>query len=480
MSRPKIGSVTRAPSGENGTRWIQSRTVSQAEATEPPMARAMSTRARPGPRRRAASGRAGRSASKVTTGAVCAERSRPPTSEPPARPVARMSAAWAASLTRSMSDRNEPRRSASGGGVSRPASHRLPSRTTRRQHEGRRRTGRAVRADPRPEDGVEADAGEPQRVGPEVEPTVNRMKSAMSDEADDDQAEAPAGPCRAIPSRRRRSGRPAGGGRDAAAARAARSAVGGSSSGPSPRRRVVTVGSSASAILGVGVGVVVGLVVRSVVRVRRRVGPRRGALRGPRVFAARGGFAPAQLLEEIVEQVAHRPAESTRYRLQGRWRPSTAGGTRPGRSRRARSGASPRPARARSGTRHGPPAATRHGRVGSSGGAIWPSRSWSRPPSSRISPGQRAADRRTETAERRIGRRPGGRGDVAEADDPSSSATQRIASHQPSGASEVGTSRRAGSGRRCGPRARAGTMGPARAGVRARISRAGPRHRPAA
>ena len=44
MSRPKTGSVTAlAVSGENGTRLIQSRTVSQPAATDPPTVRATRT-----------------------------------------------------------------------------------------------------------------------------------------------------------------------------------------------------------------------------------------------------------------------------------------------------------------------------------------------------------------------------------------------------------------------------------------------------
>ncbi len=69
MSRLKIGSVTLA-TGEYGTRWIQSSTVSQAPDTAPPMSRAMNS-AIP-PRTQPARGvRSGKSApSKTSVGPV--------------------------------------------------------------------------------------------------------------------------------------------------------------------------------------------------------------------------------------------------------------------------------------------------------------------------------------------------------------------------------------------------------------------------
>ena len=128
MSLPKIGSVT-VEVGENGTRWIQSRTVSHAPDTEPPMINAISSARATSPH--PASGvRSGRSpAAKVIAGALALpKRSRPVrNAEPPGDP--RSSAAWAASLIRSNSVRSDPGRSV-GGGVSRPASHRLPRSAT--------------------------------------------------------------------------------------------------------------------------------------------------------------------------------------------------------------------------------------------------------------------------------------------------------------------------------------------------------------
>ena len=130
MSRWKIGSVTDAV-GENGTRWIHSRTVSHAPETEPPMMIAKNS-ARP-PRIQPASGRrSGMSVVSKTIGDPV-ERTLPNGSRPPPngdRVLSRReSAAWAASLSRSNSERNVPP-PADGGGDSRPASQRLPSSTT--------------------------------------------------------------------------------------------------------------------------------------------------------------------------------------------------------------------------------------------------------------------------------------------------------------------------------------------------------------
>ena len=107
MSRLKIGSVTVAV-GENGTRLTQSRTVSHAADTEPPMTSARRPRRHRGPSRPAASGRAGRGASKTTACAAGdADRDRPrPRSAEPVAPR-RSSAAWAASLRRSNSARSD-------------------------------------------------------------------------------------------------------------------------------------------------------------------------------------------------------------------------------------------------------------------------------------------------------------------------------------------------------------------------------------
>ena len=67
MSRPKTGSVTAvAPSGENGTWCAQSRIVSHAAASEPPMVRAIrpDTITRPTP---AIGVRSGRSSASKTS-----------------------------------------------------------------------------------------------------------------------------------------------------------------------------------------------------------------------------------------------------------------------------------------------------------------------------------------------------------------------------------------------------------------------------
>ena len=168
----------------------------------------------------------------------------------------------------------------------------------------------------------------------------------------------------------------------------------------------------------------------AVVRVTRLGGRSRvgsGPRRAPR-------FAPAQLLQEVVEQVAH-VARSLRVGIgQGRWRPSTArtnaastvSASSFGRIAAARAGSNRNAARTAS-------ARATAGRVVGRGDS--PRRIWSRP-RPRGSGRTARRDRRAETGERRIGRRPGGRRDVAEADDPLVVGDPQIASHQPSGASD--------------------------------------------
>ena len=88
-----------------------------------------------------------------------------------------------------------------------------------------------------------------------------------------------------------------------------------------------------------------------------------------RILTARGRFSPAQLLHEVVEQVAHRQASLRGTGVQGLWRPSTArtnaastvSASSFGRIVAARAGSNRKAARTASGERHG--------RVGSSGGA---------------------------------------------------------------------------------------------------------------
>ena len=121
MSRPKIGSVTEAVS-ENGTRFCQSSTVSHAVANEPATPRAKRTT-------RAASTHVAiglRSGMSSAFQATRAERRSSGGLQRRAPPVRRTSAASAASLSRSNRLRTVPPPGI-GGGVRRPASHRLPA-----------------------------------------------------------------------------------------------------------------------------------------------------------------------------------------------------------------------------------------------------------------------------------------------------------------------------------------------------------------
>ena len=197
--------------------------------------------------------------------------------------------------------------------------------------------------------------------------------------------------------------------------------------------------ASSSAASSVGVGVVrrwrrrprpVVAVVR-----RRRPGRRRSRLAGPGRLAARSRLALAQLFQEVVEQVAHRVRSLPAGSDQGRWSPSMA---------RAK------PARTVSASSFG----AHRGRPG----GLEPERGADRqrgpPRPARIvrrrdqaephleppgiledQPGQGAADARSEARERRVGRRPAAGATSRKLTTPSSSTTQRTASHQPSGAS---------------------------------------------
>ena len=183
--------------------------------------------------------------------------------------------------------------------------------------------------------------------------------------------------------------------------------------------------------------------------------------------------------------------ESSRVRLRrrrahGRCRPSTArrnaARTVSASSLRrivaARAGSNRKAARTASGARHG--------RVGSSGGAISAEAHLEPAGVLEDQPGQRARDGRPEAGERRVGRRAGGRRDVAEADD--ALVVGDPQDRQPPAVGRVGRPGHAGPERAVadrGPRARAGTTGRA-AGVdrarpqdsgRARSGRARPRRR---
>ena len=107
---------------------------------------------------------------------------------------ARTSAASAASLSRSNRLRIVPPPGI-GGGVRRPASHRLPSSTTRRQHEPEHEQP-DLRGEPRPVHVRVADALEPQRIGPDLDAERER------DQRQDDERREPIPSER--PARRRR------------------------------------------------------------------------------------------------------------------------------------------------------------------------------------------------------------------------------------------------------------------------------------
>ena len=78
----------------------------------------------------------------------------------------------------------------------------------------------------------------------------------------------------------------------------------------------------------------------------------------------------------------------------------------------------------------------RHGRASSSGGRTRPSRSWRRPAILENQAREGAADRRTQPGQGRFGGGPAAGATSRKATTPASSTTHRIASHQPSGASD--------------------------------------------
>ena len=166
---------------------------------------------------------------------------------------------------------------------------------------------------------------------------------------------------------------------------------------------------------------------------RGRVGSSSGS--GPRSPEERGRSGPGSSPRAAASRRRSSSRKSSNRSLicsgvyaQRRFRaggdPRRHGRTRKGRSRQARSVAWRQPGRARNGTRHGRRAGERHGRVGSSGGAICPSRSWSRPSSSRIRPDNPplTPDPAGQAADRVVDRR---RGDVTKADDSVPSLTHR-------------------------------------------------------
>ena len=215
-----------------------------------------------------------------------------------AAPPRRSSAAWAASLMRPTSDRSEPAPSAEGGGASRPASHRLPRKTAAAMTNAA--DAQAERRDhPRPEDGVEPDTAEPQRIGPQVDADAEQQEDGDDRGHDDVEPDPPAG-----------ARSPAG----TAVVGAAGSAPGGRR--PPPRRASsndrggcrcrlssVRVVAGSASVSSVGVAsasasasvVAVGVV--GVVRVASRSRDRGGT----GVLAARCRFASPEFFHEIVE-----------------------------------------------------------------------------------------------------------------------------------------------------------------------------------
>ena len=321
MSRPKTGSVTAAaPAGANGTWWAHSRMVSHAAASEPPMVSASSpeTMTSPTP---AIGVRSGRSSASKTMVRGSPKPGGPGRRRPPALELA-------ASLTRSMM----PRRldgPLPGGGLSRFAIARLPSRTT------------SARARPP----MNSSAWAPTRVQKTPSkwtlayhrasvhrsmPKLNSRKSAISAARMTHRPMRRPRPERAPSSgppgaRRRRMC--SGGGRSASSVDA--------SSSP-----CLLVGRSSSSRSSSSVSGVVGVAL-----VRR--------LRGGVRLAARLCFAAAQLLEEVVEHVTHRPRSLVGIGVRAGAGPRSTCGTPRGRSPRARSGASPRRGPARTGRPRG-------------------------------------------------------------------------------------------------------------------------------
>ena len=224
----------------------------------------------------------------------------------------RSSAAWAASLSRSKIDRNEPvpvprrrRREPAGEPQVPEQDHERDDEGPDPERDRRRRS--------RPEDGVEADARVPQRVGPEVDPDAEQQEDGDDDDQQRGEPEPPTGsrgpaPAAVIGAARRTRHRRIG--RAAAPA----SLVDRLRTFRPRRRRPGPRGPRGRRHRGRG----------RRCRGRRRlvvVAPSWSSSSGPRIgssglarrpaLAARGGLALAELLHEVIEQVAHRGSEST-------------------------------------------------------------------------------------------------------------------------------------------------------------------------
>ena len=351
MSRPKIGSVTavagRARTAPGGHRAGPS---PRPPTTEPPMTSAMSTATRAeGRRRRAASGRAGRRLEDDASagGVRRTGRGRRRSATPGA--VRAASAAWAAvvePVDERAGCRARPRRPA----AARAGRRARGCRAGRRGRATKRRgTGR-----PGPPSRVQKTRSKPTLRNHSASvhrssPKLNSRKSAMTTTMTTPRPiRRPGRAARPDPpSSRPARGRGAGGGRrcgGAAAIGCGRSAV---LVGARRRPRVVVGGgrrSPSSAVV--------------VVRVASSGASPLGRRSGRASLAARRRLAPAELLQEVVEQVAHRRRGVYAGRIgSGPVEPlDGTAGTPPGPSRRARSGASWRRARARTGRPPGPPA----------------------------------------------------------------------------------------------------------------------------
>ena len=421
MSRPKTGSVDgRGAVGENGTRFAHSRTVSHAAPSEPADRagrgrRATTVRAMP------ASGRQVGHVVGLEGDRLAARRTRRAAGPAPVRRRVGLGG-----LVEPVDERRGGCPAPSpGGGLSRPASQRFPSRTTSGEHEAADEQPEPG-ADPGPEDAVEPDARVPEGVGPQVDADAEQEENAMTSR--DPEA---AGRSAARRRRRRavvRAARRA----PAAAARCVRPASGSAraSEASSARRSSSAIGDPGPSLDAVAV-------------VRHRHRGRRGRSPGSGgVSPARLRLAPAELLHEVVEQVAHRRRESSGVRRGGREasrsvRPSTA------RRNAARTVSASsfvahrrRPRRLEpEGRPHGQRARATAG-SGRRAARSPPSRIWSRPASSRISPDSAPATAGPRRPSGGSGGGPAAGATSRKLTTPSSSATHSDGSHQPSGASD--------------------------------------------
>ncbi len=307
MSRPNTGSAT-VPVGEYGTRWIQSRIVSQVPDTAPAMPSASRT-ARPAITQRPTGTRSGiASGSKASAmsargrarAAGRAERAERAANRPDPRVPLRLPLR----LRDAPGDGPQAARPLGIGGRDEPVGDEQVADEDDQRAEQRRAEQAPLGAEARPEHAVEADAPVPDRVGPQVDARAEQQDDAEHDDDDRDDADTSRdGPegrgLGAVVGTADRAGRRARGAPAPAAARAERDGLAGGwvslvARGVRRRARLIPapVAVAVPAVAAPGLRLPARLV--ALVPVAR-----------VRLAPLRLGAPTLELAHEVVEQVAH-------------------------------------------------------------------------------------------------------------------------------------------------------------------------------